>query len=135
MWPSLVTAIAMAYVHVYLDRESALKYSNLWKPQAVSGHLVSVHDVKRYTRSIVRLHDPVCAGGVVQLIGGRSNLFVIQRTPRDVVLLTTILWGRNEQKVMDMRALRRWYDTAFVDDLYDTLDDDVERDLWHRSSF
>jgi hypothetical protein len=52
----------------------------------------------------------------------------------DDVQVVSILWQHNRNMIVNMRALRMWFDERFVDGVYgDLLKDEVERDMWYIS--
>ena len=135
---SLSALSALAYVHAFLNPSDVLSFAKRWRPQIAAGHLLSISGINKYSRVCIDLNSERCTGAVVQLSNdGTSCLYVLHRNHtlrEDDVQVVSILWQKEEQMLLHMRALRSWYDDRFVDDMYgDYLREEMERDLWFLS--
>lgn len=131
---------ALTYVHAFLSPMDAMSFAKRWKPQIAAGQLLSVSGINKYTRACIDLNSDRCTGAVVQLANdGNSCLYILHRNQTldevdEDVQVVSILWQKEEQMLLHMKALRSWYDERFVDGMYgDFLKDEMERDLWYLS--
>ena len=133
----LSSAVMCTYMHVYLDPSAASAYATHWRPQLAAENVVSVSGLNMYTRARIALTDENCAGAVLQFSAtGHPCMFFLKRDEFDNLHISCILWNASKQMFNDMRALRTWYDSRFVDDLYgNKLVDDMERKTWDLTSY
>jgi hypothetical protein len=113
--------------HCYLERTEAQSFMTRWKPQVVSGHLVSVSGLKSYARARIALEN---ATGVLVQGFDMPNVFVVDHC-EGVTAVTACLWHPNDarSRLVRLRALTSWHDETFPDAILVADEDDLCRDL------
>ena len=107
---------------------------NRWKPQVVSGQLISVNGVNSYARARIHLRDPECIGMLVNI----RNMGYVIRKCNETYELGCCLWSSGTPSLQEFRDLREWCDEMLPSGVClkgNRLDDVLERELWELSLF
>lgn len=129
---SFIHVVTTAHMHVFLDASHAASVAKHWRPQIVGTSIVSITGVEKYVNARCALEHTRCTGAVLQYSkAGHACLFITKRDAYDQLQLSCILWHTSKQMFQRMRALRKWHDDRFPDELHGKeLSDLVERDMW-----
>jgi hypothetical protein len=113
--------------HCYLERAEAQSFMTRWKPQVVSGHLISVAGLKSYARARIALEN---ATGVLVQGFETPNVFVVDHC-EGVTAVTACLWHPHDarSRLVRLHALTSWHDETFPDAILLADEDDLCRDL------
>lgn len=140
---AVLASVVVSYIHVFLSPPDAISFAQRWRPNVAAGNVVSISGINKYSRACIDLNSIRCTGAVVQLDDdGMSCMYILHRNTSsnpvyddgDDVQVVSILWQHNRNMIVNMRALRMWFDERFVDGVYgDLLKDEVERDMWYIS--
>ena len=100
---------------LYLDRQEAVALLSRWKPQVVSGNLVSLTGVKSYARARVLLERKETSALVHVSPQNTLDLFVINTAANQTIIEAAVWHSSHQHRVNRFHRLRHWHMSHFPD--------------------